>query len=216
MTRPRSSKIQRTPLPVFWEDLPHEQLWQKAQGAMLYGSFARSKEDAVRHVLRPRLQTGNPDHHRQYIELECTRLVEQLRRVRDVYRDHLSEFGHTLTLRAASVIFQLAVEQKAHLVLQEIMVHYLMDSRIEMDSWRMLFAFNARVDNTPEGPALEVHHMAEIEKTIRSLLDTQVFAAPGVGGPFGREAQKELLRARPWSAVRVGGKARRGTLSHNA
>jgi hypothetical protein len=88
-----------------------------------------------------------------------------------------------------------------------------MDSRIEMDSWRMLFAVNARVDTTPEGPAREVHHMAEIEKTIQSLLDTQVFAATGVGGPFGREAQKELLSARPWSAMRVGGKARRGTLA---
>lgn len=75
--------------PVRWEDIPHDQLWTQALASLLPGSADRAESDAIRSVLKRRLLRRDPADHTRYIELECARIVETLRRVRDVYRSYL-------------------------------------------------------------------------------------------------------------------------------
>ena len=71
-------------------DLPHDMLWERVQFSMLPASRARSETDAIWHILKRRLPQLDPQEHMKYIELECARIVEMLRAVRDEYRAYLS------------------------------------------------------------------------------------------------------------------------------
>ncbi len=174
---------QRYPALKNWTDAEHQDLWQQAQNAMQYGSYVRSKEDAVRQVLQSQLPNGRYDDHRRYVELECIRIVEQLRLVRDVYQRSLTEDGEKPTLYVAYMIHQHAVERRAVPFLQEVMVDYLMKTQVDLDLWRMLFGLDAWSYLIPGGPAREVHHMAEISRTVQSLFEGTTLYSAEAGGP---------------------------------
>jgi hypothetical protein len=60
---------------------------------MAPGSRERAKEDALRHGLSRRLREMKKADHAQYVEMECCRIVESLRAIRDEYRRYLKEKG---------------------------------------------------------------------------------------------------------------------------
>jgi alkylation response protein AidB-like acyl-CoA dehydrogenase len=79
----------KAPGPIRWDEIPHNAIWARAQDAMSVGSCLRASEDSLKHVLKRRLLGLNPSVHLQYVELECARIVETLRMVRDEYRVYL-------------------------------------------------------------------------------------------------------------------------------
>src|SRR5271154_2502733 len=94
-TKRRTGKSlrKRSATPIRWSEIPHKQLWIAADDALSLGSRARSSEAAIRHVLKRRLPNLDPADHNRYVELECARIVELLRSVRDEYRHYLEDRG---------------------------------------------------------------------------------------------------------------------------
>lgn len=79
--------------PVRWDSLPHEELGALAEQRLKLDACNRSADVAAFYVAKRRLATGDPGIHSVYANFECARLVERLRAIRDVYREHLNARG---------------------------------------------------------------------------------------------------------------------------
>jgi hypothetical protein len=181
-----------------WEELPHADLWRQAKAKMSYGSAERSQRDAVCHVLRRQLSKLKPDDHMRYVELESTRLVEEMRAIRDVYLDHLIENGCQPSLRLSWSVFRYGVRRWAGSLLSYVLGDYMEASQANPDSWRNLFGYDAPASVPGDTPNLTTW---EIHQTIRSQLTEGAFAIRVQGGPFGRDYQVELAKLQPWHSV---------------
>jgi hypothetical protein len=189
---------------IRWSELPHDDLWRRAEHVMRYGSRERSQVDALWHNLKRVLPREDAGDHLKYVDLECARIVDQLRAVRDVYRDHLTEKGCKPSRGLHWAIFRFGVMRQAAPFLQFVMTDYLGRSRIPMDSWRLLYVSNARIDIEPAGFVETINDLGEISETISSHLTDAAFRQWVVGGPFGRDSQRLLAKSRPWYSVQVG------------
>src|SRR5438132_11239439 len=119
-TRSRTRLLRGSRLPVRWTELPHQELYRRVLDAMALGSRERASEDSLKHVLKRRLPELDRDDHRRYIEIECHKIVETLRAVRDEYRRYLQQEGCKPISEMYWVVFRFGVMQYAVSVLREI------------------------------------------------------------------------------------------------
>lgn len=185
-------------------DLPHDMLWERVQFSMLPASRARSETDAIWHVLKRRLPQLDPQEHMKYIELECARIVEMLRAVRDEYRAYLTQKGYKPVTEMHWVVFRFGVTHWAIYNLRSTILDYFVRSQIERKHWRLLYDFSSPTVIKPDGPPRHLDDFEELIKTIKSHLGKKVFDQWAIGGPFGRDGQVFIARSRPWNSMLTG------------
>ena len=200
--KPRGTGL-KTGGPVSWAGIPHDEIWAGAQEAMSVGSTSRAREDALRFVLKRRLPRLDAEEHLQYIELECARIVETLRFLRDEYRTYLKARGCSPVVEMYWVVFRYGVMDSAVMVLRSAAAMYIGESRIRTDEWDGLFDFSGPFGNLfnssePPAPVPPVVQCDQrLLKTIEGLLPKNVFDEVRTGGPFGRDAQRGAAQSFP-------------------
>ena len=196
--------------PVRWDSLPHEGLAVRAEERLGLGLCARSSEAAALYVAKRRLATRNPDAHSTYGRVECARLVELLRALRDVYREHLDGLGCRPLDQMYWVVFRFGVMDWAVKILRSAVQNYVALSVIKCGDWEALYGpltpvrFGEEEYRASEGEI--VQNGPELEASIRRLLPRDCFDKILTGGPFGRGAQVGLahtLAGPPWRVVQV-------------
>lgn len=204
-TRTNKSKSRRsgpTKLPVRWVEISHEQLYQRARNALAQGSRERAKQDALRHVLIRRLPELDPGDHRQYVEIECCKIVETLRAIRDEYRRYLEEEGCKPIAEMYWVVFRFGIVQYAVRLLREIAFEYVFRSKVPFEEWKILYGLSL----IPKLPRSDAHNLTDTLKSptatsiweaIQGLVREETMRRESVGGPFGKEGQLILTNRSP-------------------
>ena len=203
-TRTNKSKSHRsgpTKLPVRWVEIPHEQLYQRARNALAQGSRERAKQDALRHVLIRRLPELDPGDHRQYVEIECCKIVETLRAIRDEYRRYLEEEGCKPIAEMYWVVFRFGIVQYAVRLLRDIAFEYVFRSKVPFEEWEILYGLSfipkfplSGASNLPDTPNPTVQSLCE---AIQGLVREETLRGVSVGGPFGKDGQLILTKRTP-------------------
>jgi len=177
---------------------------------MALGSPVRAQQDSVASVLRRRLPRLDTPEHLRYIEIECARMVETLRSVRDTYRAYLGARGCTPLAEMYWVVFRYGVKDWAIMVLRRAVFDYIAESRIDTAQWEALFSFSGPLNDFLPSmkPAPPSHPFVQrdrnLMKTISALLPQTVFDEVLTGGPFGRDAQIWFTRSFPGRACILG------------
>jgi hypothetical protein len=191
-------------LPIRWEDVPHQALWQRVLDTVAYGSRARSSEESIGYVLKRRLPKLDPNDHSRYVELECRRIVETLRVVRDEYRAYLEGEGCKPIAEMYWVVFRFAVIRYAVKVLRTTAGAYVVDSRVQKEHWRKLYAYSFDVIlPIAEGlgewlrPPVGDNWAESVQETMDGLITEETFQLDMTGGPLGIEGQVSLGLERP-------------------
>jgi hypothetical protein len=196
------------PPAIRWADLPHDILWQKSLLSIATGSRERSKDDSLKHVLRPRLPQLVPSDHLRYIELECARMVELLRATRDEYRGYLEELGCKPIAEMYWVVFRFGLIPYAQKVLRAAMTEYILLTHVEPPSWRRLFGMcvwppiSLPVISLPGLRPKKDSWELSVKGTITHFTREHNLNLNLTGGLFGRDGQKILALMIP----RFGGK----------
>jgi len=162
----KSRSVLRAVLPLRWVNLPHHELYLRALNSMAPGSRERAKEDALRHGLSRRLREMKKADHAQYVEMECCRIVESLRAIRDEYRRYLKEKG-------CEPICDMQVSQ-----------HYLPHRGFDVLSR----IGNSRVSSS--APSLVMRYMSSRKNPWPSTeaIGSKLIVVPCLSGPTGRPA----------------------------
>jgi len=153
--------------------------------------------------LKRRLPKLDPADHIRYVELECTRIVERLRSVRDEYRRYLEDPGAKPLAEMYWVVFRFGVMDWAVMVLRTAVLDYVSNSQITTEPWEALFQYPAPLvhlrgeEQNKKAKSPIVQRDEALSKTINRLLGKEVFDELLVGGPFGREGQLRLGRSMP-------------------
>ena len=194
--RPRKSAPSRRP--IRWTELPHQELYQRVLNAMSLGSRERASEDSLKHVLKRRLPELDRDDHRRYIEIECHKIVETLRAMRDEYRRYLQQEGCKPISEMYWVVFRFGVMQYAVSVLREIASEYLICTKVPCAEWEILYgdcflptfpvAPDSSVPETPRNPSSE-----SVTDVIRGLIRVKL----AILRELQREGQVYLTRRHP-------------------
>lgn len=192
--------------PIRWDEIPHNELWARAQGAMSSGSRSRATEDSLKHVLKRRLHRLDPADHLRYVELECARIVETLRTVRDEYRSYLEDRGCAPLAEMYWVVLRYGIKDWAVMLLRTAAFEYIRHCKLKTELWDGLFKFAGpfkiflpdQGEDTPT-PSLVKSDDALIS-AINVLLRPEAFDQVLTGGPFGRDAQLHVARAFPGQA----------------
>lgn len=129
---------------IRWDEFPHKEIRLKIYARLGQNAVGRSEEDSLRHILRRRLSSLNPEDHRRFIELEARNLVEHLRCTRDVYREFVEKHNCRPVLEAQWVVLRLAVFPTAIALLQEQVVNYAKLTRIPGRDLSILFGILTR------------------------------------------------------------------------
>lgn len=171
---------------------------------MAFGSRARSNDESIGYVLKRRLPKLDPDDHSRYVELECRRIVETLRVVRDEYRTYLEEEGCRPISEIYWMVFRFAVIQYAIKVLRTTAAAYVVDSQVQKEHWQKLYAYSSDVTvPVPEGlrewlsPPVADNWAQSVKTTMDGLITQEIFELVETGGPFGMEGQVSLGLERP-------------------
>jgi hypothetical protein len=166
------------------------------------GSRERANEDALKYVLRRHLPELDRDDHRRYIEIECHKIVETLRAIRDEYRRHLEEAGCEPIADMYWVVFRFGIVQYAVRLLREIASKYIVCTSVPFEEWEILYGACflpivplGRNSSTPESPPTP--SPKAVKAIIHGLIAEETFKHGLVGGPFGREGQLYLTRRNP-------------------
>jgi hypothetical protein len=198
--KPRS--VQTTALPLRWINLPHQELYRRAIDSMAPGSRERAKEDALRHGLKRRLREMKQVDHGKYVEIECCRIVESLRAIRDQYRNYLEDKGCKPISEMYWVVFRFGIMKYAVRLLREIASEYVICSEVPFEEWEILYgnSFLPMVSLSgdrilPDFP--ETPPPQSVRGQINSLVLEQTFLRVMVGGPFGYEGQMLLTHRNP-------------------
>jgi hypothetical protein len=189
-------------LPMRWGELPHQELYQRALNAMALGSRERAGEDSLKNVLKHRLPDLDYDDHRRYIEIECCKIVEMLRVVRDEYRRYLEKEGCKPIAEVYWVVYRFGVIRYAVRLLREVASEYVDNTKVPFVQWEILYgscflptftiAGDLSVPESPKTPSLE-----SVKDVIQGLIREETFEHVLDGGPFGREGQLYLTRQNP-------------------
>ena len=129
---------------IRWDEFPHDEIRLKIYTRLSQNAVGRSAEDSLRHILRRRLSTLDPEDHRRFVELEARNLVEHLRCTRDVYREFVEKHNSRPVLEAQWVILRLAVFPTAIALLREQVVNYAKLTRIPGRDLSILFGILTR------------------------------------------------------------------------
>lgn len=184
----RTGNSQSSRNPVRWDSLDHEQLGFEAEQTLLLGSPARAGQDAAFYVAKRRLRVKDPVAHLAYSRIKCADLVERLRAVRDVYRQHLEALGCRPLDEMHWVVFRFGVLHWAVRYLRSSVRSYIALTGLRCDEWDDLFGSSMPLDENDPGDAI-LQDGPELEARVNLRLQTSVFDQILVGGPFGREAQ---------------------------
>lgn len=205
LTRNSSKRIQRPtrggPIakPIRWEELPHHEIWSAAVESTSPGSWIRAREDAKLHVLKLRLPRLDPADHFNYVEIECGRMVELLRAIRDEYRRRLRLSGAKPLAETYWVILRYGVKDWAVMVLREAISRYIRSCEIPAKQWDTLFGIHPLL----QAPEWTIRNRMTpfmtgppFEASINGLIRKDVFEIgwARIGGPFSRDAQERLGR----------------------
>lgn len=120
------------PGPIRWVEIPHDALYQSAVNSLTLGSRERANEDGVRHVLKRRLPEHDPSDHRRYVEIECCKIVETLRAIRDEYRRYLEQKRCKPIAEMYWVVFRFGIVQYAVRLLREIASEYVISTKVPL------------------------------------------------------------------------------------
>jgi hypothetical protein len=193
--------------PIRWDEIPHNELWARALEAMSFGSCSRATEDSLKHVLKRRLHRLDPADHLRYVELECARIVETLRMVRDEYRSYLKDRGCAPLAEMYWVVLRYGVKDWAVMLLRTAAFEYIRHCKLQAELWDGLFKFAGpfkiflpdQGESTPT-PSIVKSDDALI-RAFNVLLPPEVFDQVLTGGPFGRDAQLHVARVFPGQAA---------------
>jgi hypothetical protein len=206
----RRRAAKKAPGLIRWDEIPHNAIWARVQDTMSVGSCMRASEDSLKHVWKRRLHGLDPSVHLQYVELECARIVETLRRVRDEYRVYLEDRGRDPLVDMYWVVLRYGVKDWAVMLLRDAAFDYVGHCNLKTDMWDGLFRFpGPSYDLLPNGgkskqaPSI-VRQDGALMETITMLLGKDVFDQVLTGGPFGRDAQLYFARTYPGLEVLFG------------
>jgi hypothetical protein len=190
---PGRVSLKKNVLPIRWNSVPHQDLWRVAQNTMTVGSRERSQESSLRYVLKRRLPKLDTRDHERYIELECCRIVELLRALRDQYRRYFEDRGATPLMEMQWLVCRFGVKEWAIMVLREAVFGYINNSSIDEGIVNVLY-----------GPPLSViplgrsaNEKLSIQQIVDCLLHKDAFDEVVRGGPFGRQNQLRIGRSNP-------------------
>jgi hypothetical protein len=202
-----------------WDEVPHEELWNKTQVALGMGEAKRANVDALRGILKRRLPQMKSEDHQRYVELECARIVESLRVLRDTYRDSLKPLIHGPLAEMYWVVWQFGVRYRAVTLLQTAAITYVQHSSIPQKNWHQLFRKNPQFQYAV--PATATEQMAELlysarmqdsgddrlmtsvtaTLSIQRMVQLEALDATEVGGVFGRDQQFRQLEQSPGTEI---------------
>lgn len=178
--------------PVRWDSLPHEELGRRAEESLKLGSRERSAQDAAFYIAKRRLRTTDNANF-AYTDIECARLIERLRAIRDVYREHLERLGCRPIDQMYWVVFRFAVMESALWLLRSSVQSYLNLAAVRRKEWEELFGplasavLGERPESVSEGEL--VTDGPELQAGIAMRLPTGIFDHIVQGGPFRLDAQ---------------------------
>jgi hypothetical protein len=170
---------------------------------MLLGSRERARQDAIWHSLRRRLPELDHADHRRYIEIECSRLVESLRAIRDEYRRYLEKKGCKPIGEMYWVVFKLGLVLYAVRLLREAAVDYIICTEVPFEQWEILYGNSFAPAISPDGQVMMADPNAKtptpesLRQNIQGLVREETLHHVLVGGPFGRDGQLYLTRQNP-------------------
>jgi hypothetical protein len=184
-----------------WQDIPHAILEHKALSVLMSGSASRGTADALRYVLKCRLPDLIPADHEKYVEVECQRIVESLRLIRDEYRKYLQKQGCRPLAEMHWVVFRFAITGYAVKMLRNVASNYLSASAVDPTDWQILYGTPLPSPVVPlSGQPVFVskgNYLNEsVQDTITRLIKEDTFTRILRGGPFGKEGQIFLARNR--------------------
>jgi hypothetical protein len=201
----------KTSGPIRWDEIPHHELWARAQEGMSVGSRLRAGEDSLKYVLKRRLHRLDPADHLRYVELECARIVETLRMVRDEYRVHLEDRGCAPLVEMYWVVLRYGVKDWAVMLLRSVAFEYIGHCKLKTEIWDGLFDFAGPLNDLipDEGKSKPTPSIVKpddaLMKSINALLRQEIFDQVLTGGPFGKDSQLYFARSHPGRAFLFGG-----------
>src|SRR6266576_3598868 len=141
---------------IRWDEFPHDEIRLKIYARLGQNAVGRSAEDSLRHILRRRLSSLDPEDHRRFVELEARDLVEHLRCTRDVYREFAEKHNCLPILEAQWVILRHTVFPTAIAILQRQLINYARLTRVPGRDLSILFGILTRTcyQNAGQGIAL--------------------------------------------------------------
>jgi hypothetical protein len=181
-----------------------------------FGSRERSTEDSKLHVLRRRLNSLDEQVHFNYLEIECARIVERLRAIRDTYREVFTDWGFRPLSEMYWVVFRYGTIQASVSILREACFEYISATAVSKLVWTMLFEMRRPLGFVPLGsplnfrrkadlPALDADEGEELlghdalKATLKHVIsENSPSEITFSGGPFSREAQLRWWRQYPW------------------
>jgi len=183
-------------LPIRWDALPHQELYQRAITSIGLGSRERANQDSLKYLLKRRLSELDPGDHRRYVEIGCQRIVETLRKVRDEYRGYLEKEGCKPIAEMYWVVFRFGVIRYAVRLLREVASEYVNHTEVPYTEWEILYGNCflpvfplarvplARDPTVPDSmPALPKNPLPEtVKDVIDGLVREQTFERVLVGG----------------------------------
>jgi hypothetical protein len=203
--KPEKPVHKRTEGGVRWDDIPHNELREHALASMS-GSTERAAADSARGVLRRRLHRLETADHMRYIELECARIVETLRFIRDTYRKYLQPKIRGPLAEMYWVVLRLGVKDWAVMLVRSAAVAYIDACWLKAKDWKALFGVEGPFNDMfgfkdGEKPSEEARLTEEeLAKSIAAHLRQDSMDAVMTGGPFGIDAQILLTRTYPGKA----------------
>ena len=200
-------KVTREPLgPIKWQDIPHHELRDQALSYMDAGSPGRAEADAVRSVLKRRLSRLEHADHTRYIELECGRIVETLRHLRDVYRHYVELKARGAVAEQYWAILRFGLKDWAVMLIRAAAVTYVDSCKLQATTWNALFGFDAPFPMPGDKEEQEVGLLSQskIEGSITGMLCQASIDQICTGGPFGYEAQASYAQTYPGRAFLLG------------
>ena len=123
------------------DEIPHNDLWLQAHRDMDLDSASRAYADALQSVLEKRLYRMDPEEHRRYAEVECTRIVETLRVLCDTYREYLQTKIDGPLVEMYWVVVRFGIKDWAVMRLRSAAIRYIVASRILHADWNELYGF---------------------------------------------------------------------------
>src|SRR5215471_14139418 len=192
-TSKKSKEIGKLPAPIRRPirgvDIPHQALYQSAVNALVLGSKERAKEDALRHLLKRRLPELDRNDHRRYVEIECCRIVETLRAIRDEYRHYLEQERCRPIAEMYWVVFRFGIVQFAVRLLRETASEYVISAKVPFPEWEILYGHSFipcsplsgasafQTSEIPDNPTPQ-----SVTNTMRGLIAEDTVRRVGNGG----------------------------------
>ena len=121
----------------------------------------------------------------RYIELECGRIVETLRHLRDVYREYVETKARGAVAEQYWAILRFGLKDWAVMLTRAAAVTYIGSCRLNARAWNALFGFDGALKEEPESA---VPSLLKLERSMTVMLGQNSIDEIRTEGPFGYEA----------------------------